>query len=914
MTQYKDIMQYESDIWAAADLLIAAGIKQSKFPDYMMPYFALMLLESRMLQVKKKLEEDGYSRNDDLEEYIEAFKEEGTGYNEYIVEHGKKLSDICKNDTTFKQDWTKYLKGFDNELKMLLGIERGTEESKYLNMSGVSAELEKKGILFATVSKWSEMDFTPFDNSEITTLEEHIKRKWADISAETAGEQYTPSDIISLIAEIVSVKVQMPESGYLSIYDPTCGGGNLLFGVADKLKSIFNTRFILTRGCDFNDTLYALASIESRFREEAEIVHDNTLTRVPYRGTEFDVVVANPPYGVSWKGYRTTIEKDQTGQFKALPSVSDGQLLFMQHIMYQLNKTGIAVEVHNGSTLFSGDAGGGESEIRKYMFDNDWVEAIVQMPSDEFFNTGIYTYLWIMNKNKSADRKDRVILINGSNGWRLLKKSRGSKRREMLPEHRQKIVDALVAFEDCDIAKVYPKWHFYYNKQGIRLTEVDSEGKSVLDTLIQEGKTAYPLKAKSVIIGDTEIPLTGYATKAEADEIISKLKSYNFKEDDFKVVCEKDKVYWVDEDNSIICRQDADSPNGGSAGGSVGFQAAKSYGYGTFNIKTAKSEEFTNVVIEIVPVYTNDYEIISYLPNEEENQRQIADFMARYVSKPFEYRDNVVGVELNFNKEFYVPETVESVDTIINELITLQNELKNEKFSFNDVLTKGLNPDIEMKDSGIEWLGEIPKHWEVKRVKEISKVESSGIDKKIVEGEELTKIVNYVDVYNNQRHELYNSDDYMVVSASAEKIKSKKLKKGDILITPSSETVEDIGISSVVMEDLEGTLFSYHILRIQFSKNIDIYFKKYVFNNTFVQNYFSSVSTGTTRKILSLSKIYNLQIPIPPLSEQVAIAEYLDKQSEKIDRIVENINAQLGKLAQLKKSLINECVTGEREI
>ena len=234
------------------------------------------------------------------------------------------------------------------------------------------------------------------------------------------------------------------------------------------------------------------------------------------------------------------------------------------------------------------------------------------------------------------------------------------------------------------------------------------------------------------------------------------------------------------------------------------------------------------------------------------------------------------------------------------------------KSLINKTVRYGLNPDAELRNSGIEWFGEIPKHWEVKRLKEISKVESSGIDKKIVEGEELTKIVNYVDVYNNQRHELYNSDDYMVVSASAEKIKSKKLKKGDILITPSSETVEDIGISSVVMEDLEGTLFSYHILRIQFSQNIDINFKKYVFNNTFVQNYFSSVSTGTTRKILSLSKIYNLQIPIPPLSEQVAIAEYLDKQSEKIDRIVENINAQLGKLAQLKKSLINECVTGER--
>ena len=684
MTQYTNIMQYESDIWAAADLLIAAGIKQSKFPDYMMPYFAVMLLESRMLQVLKDIEEEGYSRADDLAEYIEAFKEQGTGYNEYIVNHGKTLSDICKNDTTFKQDWNKYLKGFDSELKMLLGVERGSEESKYLNISGVSAELEKKGILFATVAKWSEMDFTPFDNSEITTLEEHIKRKWADISAETAGEQYTPSDIISLIAEIVGVKVQMPESGYLAIYDPTCGGGNLLFGVADKLKNIYNTDLILTRGCDFNDTLYALASIESRFREEAEIVHGNTLTKVPYRGVEFDVVVANPPYGVSWKGYKSDIERDQTGQFIDLPAVNDGQLLFMQHIMYQLNSTGIAVEVHNGSTLFSGDAGGGESNIRKYMFDKDWVEAIIQMPNDEFFNTGIYTYLWVMNKNKPEDRKDRVILINGSNGWKLLKKSRGSKRREMLPEHRQKIVDALLAFEDNDIAKVYPKWYFYYNKQGIRLTEVDSDGKSVLHTLIKEGKKSYPLKAKTVKIGDTVISLTGYATRVEANKVVSKLKSNNFKEDDFSVICEDGEMYWIDEEGSVVSVGVGVVGLLASSQQSVGKMptvpmptvSPQSYGIGTFNIKTAKKKEFTDIVVEVVPVYTNDYEIIPYSPNEEENEKQIADFMARYVSKPFEYRDNVVGVEINFNKEFYVPETVESVDDILKDLAELNEELE----------------------------------------------------------------------------------------------------------------------------------------------------------------------------------------------------------------------------------------------
>ena len=130
MKKYQDIMQYESDIWAAADLLIAAGIKQSKFPEYMMPYFALVMLESRLRrEMQKLIEEEGLSRDEDREEFIEAFKDLECGYNEYIIEHGKTLADICKSDKTFDQDYKNYLNGFDSQIRMLLGIERGADES-----------------------------------------------------------------------------------------------------------------------------------------------------------------------------------------------------------------------------------------------------------------------------------------------------------------------------------------------------------------------------------------------------------------------------------------------------------------------------------------------------------------------------------------------------------------------------------------------------------------------------------------------------------------------------------------------------------------------------------------------------------------------------------------------------------------
>ena len=177
-----------------------------------------------------------------------------------------------------------------------------TDGEKFLDIKGVIAKLKAKKVLLGYTKLWAEIDLKPFNNSEITTLEEHIKRKWADISAETAGEQYTPDDVIALIAEIIASKIEESDTLF-KIYDCTCGGGNLLFGVEDRINQKFK-RLTQTFGQDWNDALYALAKIESRFRPDSKIEHGNTLVEDKFYNDEFDVVIANPPYGVSWKGYR----------------------------------------------------------------------------------------------------------------------------------------------------------------------------------------------------------------------------------------------------------------------------------------------------------------------------------------------------------------------------------------------------------------------------------------------------------------------------------------------------------------------------------------------------------------------------------------------------------------------------------
>ncbi len=688
-----NILQYESKVWSTADLLIGAGIKQSDFPKYMMPYFAMIMLESRLVRHYKELLKDfGADSIHDIEninDFLEEFKDYNIGYNEVVIKQHKTLADICKNDKTFDNDFDTYLKAFDPETKELLGVDRGNTEEKYLDISGLSGQLRKKNILFDTVKKWSEIDLTPFNNSDITTLEEHIKRKWADISAETAGEQYTPDDIISLITEIILSKIE--DSGeFLTIYDPTCGGGNLLFGVEDRIKEIYK-RPTKTYGMDSSDSLYALAKIESRFRTDSEILHGNTLTKISFIEKQFDVIVANPPYGVDWKGYKKDIENDTTERFHALPSISDGQFLFTQHILSQLDDKGLSVVVHNGSTLFSGDAGSGESNIRKYFFDNDWVEAIIQMPTDEFFNTGIYTYLWIFNKNKVGERKDKVILINGSDFYVPQKPSKGKKRKKMIFENRKIIVDALANFENTDYAKVFDKWHFYFNKQAIMLTNVDENGKTFEEQLpVKKNKEGEGIRAKSInlnptkitqVIEEGNIEITDFeiktfdATKYNslmeyyAEGVKPLVNSLDYKEADLKVTTEKATYYFDAETESIV--EQVDKTKTALGCGKIVIKAS-------YKKATKTNGAYILISTELTPDYEKDYEIIPYSQSiGDDNQHNIADFMAKYVTKPFRYIGNTIGVEINFNKVFYKPEQLRSLVEITADLQKLEDDLSN---------------------------------------------------------------------------------------------------------------------------------------------------------------------------------------------------------------------------------------------
>jgi type I restriction enzyme M protein len=680
-----NILQYESKIWATADLLRGCGIKESEWPSFMMPFFALAMIESRLVRMfddlKKEIGEEAFAKihKGDLYELI---KDKGQGYNIFIFEKSQALTDICKNDKSFEIDFDAYLKGFDGETKDLLGVD-ASEGEKFLDIKGVITKLKAKKVLFSYTKLWAEIDLKPFNNSEITTLEEHIKRKWADISAETAGEQYTPDDVIALIAEIIASKIEESDT-LLKIYDCTCGGGNMLFGVEDRINQKFK-RLTQTYGQDWNDALYALAKIESRFRPDSKIEHGNTLVEDKFDNEEFDVVIANPPYGVSWKGYEKDITNDKTERFKYLPSISDGQLLFMQHLISKLDAVGMGVVVHNGSTLFSGDAGSAESNIRKWMLDSDIVEAVIQLPTDEFFNTGIYTYLWVLNKNKQPHHENKVMLINASEKFKPLQKSKGSKKNEVDELSRLEIVATLSAYQDNDYARVFDKEFFYFNKQAIMLTNVDEQGRTFEAHLpMKEDKFGEMKRVSSIELTPTKITqgelelaefcitqydATQYASLDNycADAIKLQVAQLDYKEQPL-VITTIDAKYYYDADKETLIKESNGKKEELGCGKIIVSASCKK--------ATKKLSERIEICVELTADYQKDYEIVPFYKDAAANQTAIESFIVRYIRKPFEYLENVVGVELNFNKIFYQPEKLRDVGEILGDLADIDEQLK----------------------------------------------------------------------------------------------------------------------------------------------------------------------------------------------------------------------------------------------
>ena len=665
-------------IWETADTLRGAGIKASEWPAYMMPFFALMMLESRLRRFRQTRVDDFNNKTRSVFSFEEPAHLEwleysanaaNKGFHKDLLLHGKGLLETCAvPGGNFLNRLLTHLHQYDPDTKRLLGIGYAQGQAKFLDMQGKASDLFSRDNcpLYPFAQKWASIDLTPFDNSEITTIEEHIKRKWADISAETAGEQYTPSDVIELAtALIVELRREgKGAAGIADVYDMASGGGNFLFATEDALREAFPELSVRTRGQELNDALYALAAIEARFREDARMEWGNTLTNDLFLLDKFDAIVANPPYGVDWKDFKKSLEMDATGRFnpKRMPPTSDGQLLFLQHAAFHLSKTGVATVVHSGSTLFSGDAGGGESETRRWLIqEQDIVEAIIQLPKNEFFNTGIHTYLWILNRAKPVERKGFVLLINAESCSTKLKKNLNQKNCEIDEANRARILQAFHDFADGPLSKKLPIDALLYNKVELELWRHDEAGRAInRETRIEGEKIVVRFDDTIYTVDNGVLDLAAFPDKTVKEAIaLFHEAGRNAERTEVEVV--GGACYRRDNETGAVV---VDGEDKGLGVLSVRAKAAKSKG-----LERARVDILLDRLLE------KDSETVTYSSDEDANNRLIADFLGKWVHEPWCLHGAKTGCEINFNRVFPKQSNTRASKEILKDIAALDEDM-----------------------------------------------------------------------------------------------------------------------------------------------------------------------------------------------------------------------------------------------
>lgn len=332
--------------------------------------------------------------------------------------------------------------------------------------------LAKANLLYLVTEKFANIDLHPqsVDNMQMGLVFEELIRKFAEISNETAGEHFTPREVIRLMVNLLFIEdddVLTPGNAVVrTIYDPTAGTGGMLSVAGEYLREHNPQARLTMYGQELNDESYAICKADMLIKGQdvGNIVAGNTLSDDGHAARKFDYMLSNPPFGVEWKKVEKAIRQEHEqkgfdGRFgPGLPRVSDGSMLFLLHLVSKMrpaqdggSRFGIVL---NGSPLFTGGAGSGESEIRRYVLENDLVEAIIGLPTDMFYNTGITTYVWILSNKKPAERKGYVQLIDASSFWQKMRKSLGSKRKEMSDAHIDTVTRLFGGFTEAEMITV----------------------------------------------------------------------------------------------------------------------------------------------------------------------------------------------------------------------------------------------------------------------------------------------------------------------------------------------------------------------------------------------------------------------------------------------------------------------------
>lgn len=504
-----------SFIWSVADLL--RGVyKPNDYRKVVLPFTVLRRLDCVLEPTKSAvLEEKALRESQGLDPCSFLLRKAGLNFCNTSPLSLKRLMGDGEN---IGENLRSYIQAFSPEVRDIFEkFEFETQINK----------LEKNDLLYLVTEKFSQINLHPdtISNADMGIIFEELIRKFAEVSNEDAGDHFTPREVIRLMVNLIFIEDDdvLTKPGIVRrLYDPACGTGGMLSVADEHLMNFNDSAKLVLSGQELNDESYAICKADMLIKGQDinSICPGNTLSDDKLVEEKYDYMLSNPPFGVEWKTIQKQIQVEhkamgRSGRFgPGLPRVSDGSLLFLLHLISKMRpaqdggcRFGIVL---NGSPLFTGGAGSGESEIRQYVLENDLLEGIIALPTDMFYNTGISTYIWILSNKKPAIRKGKVQLIDASEFWQKMRKSLGSKRKELSAEHIDQITKLFGYFEESEqdgkpISKIFSNADFGYQTITVERPIRDEEGNVVLG---QRGKAKGKPQADSSLRDTENIPLS----------------------------------------------------------------------------------------------------------------------------------------------------------------------------------------------------------------------------------------------------------------------------------------------------------------------------------------------------------------------------------------------------------------------
>ncbi|HSV64743.1 MAG TPA: class I SAM-dependent DNA methyltransferase [Mycobacteriales bacterium] len=455
------IKTHAAFIWSVADLL-RGDYKQSEYGKVILPLTVIRRLDCVLEPTKAKVLAV-HQRYGDRADVLKSAAE-----NKFYNTSKLTLAHVLDDSTHVADSLRAYIAGFSDNARDVI---------EKFDFDAQIARLRQANLLYLVVSKFCDLDLHPekVSNVEMGYLYEELVRRFSELSNETAGEHFTPREVIRLMVDLLFTdadKLLHKPGSLRTLFDPACGTGGMLSVAQERLRELNPQARLETYGQELNPETYAVCRSDMIIKgQDAEnIAYGNSFSEDAFEGQRFDYLLANPPFGVEWKKVADPVKKEHAkrgfaGRFGAgLPRINDGSFLFLQHMISKMQPverggSRLAI-VFNGSPLFTGAAGSGESEIRRWIIENDWLEAVVALPDQLFYNTGISTYFWVVTNRKIPERRGKVQLVDARELFTKMRKSLGEKRKRLSGEQIAEIVRLYGGFAESEQVKIFPNEAF----------------------------------------------------------------------------------------------------------------------------------------------------------------------------------------------------------------------------------------------------------------------------------------------------------------------------------------------------------------------------------------------------------------------------------------------------------------------